>query len=570
MYNNVPYDREFTRLNFVHLAIVNNPRYEGANIVFNSKTDVDTVDNILIQNYNPEQKRDEYGQWAKDEAINPNYKEDLKQVIYKAKNNPKERQKLVIGKVSKDLAEKAKENGYDIAGYNHDIDVSGTRHAIKEHGQAKTENPRGQIAITDSDFEKIPDVIYSYDDVSFTGKNKIGRDTITYQKAFNDGTIIYIEEIRNKRNTLTINTMYKYKNTDNPRTFVDNNNPLSNASIFIITDIQEDFNPNITNSKENEDSMDFVEQFKDCLYQAIDEVINNSVDNGFVTLKGKVDDEGNPIVIYIPNYIPQGGVASGFHKDMANHNDTGKTVYNWDRTRAKISESQKDYIKGKVDNVLSAYKIEPPLKGLNVCNIGNGCLGVGIMSEKTRTLSLDSSIFKENGIKAFENSVEKGWLAKTGKDAVTSVLTHELGHTITAGIKDEKFWDKIKDIKKEYNKNVKENDIKNPDFISKYARKTDDEFVAESFAQATLLKNPSKYAKMVLDEIGKNFALNKQQRLFNSIMRILNAMDKEKDEKQEEQIMWIEGGGVGYCLTEEDYEKRKKEIEEHEKQERNS
>ena len=39
--------------------------------------------------------------------------------------------------------------------------------------------------------------------------------------------------------------MYKYKNTGNPRTFVDNNNPLSNASIYIISDNREDFNPMI-------------------------------------------------------------------------------------------------------------------------------------------------------------------------------------------------------------------------------------------------------------------------------------------------------------------------------------
>ena len=188
-----------------------------------------------------------------DNGINPNYKEELKQVIDKAKNNPTEHQKLVIGKVSPELEEKAKENGFDISGYQHDLDVSGTRHAIKEHGQPKTEEPRGQIAITDGDFEKIPEVIYGYDDVSFTGKNKIGRETITYKKAFDDGTIMYVEEIRDKRKTLTINTMYKYKNTGNPRTFVDNNNPLSNASIYIITDIQEDFNPNMNKHKIDND-----------------------------------------------------------------------------------------------------------------------------------------------------------------------------------------------------------------------------------------------------------------------------------------------------------------------------
>lgn len=43
--NNIPYDREFTKLNFKHLALVNNPRYERANIVFNSK--VETVDNTI-------------------------------------------------------------------------------------------------------------------------------------------------------------------------------------------------------------------------------------------------------------------------------------------------------------------------------------------------------------------------------------------------------------------------------------------------------------------------------------------------------------------------------------------
>lgn len=35
--NNIKYDKEFTSLNFTHLALVNNPRYERANIVFNSK-----------------------------------------------------------------------------------------------------------------------------------------------------------------------------------------------------------------------------------------------------------------------------------------------------------------------------------------------------------------------------------------------------------------------------------------------------------------------------------------------------------------------------------------------------
>lgn len=38
------------------------------------------------------------------------------------------------------------------------------------------------------------------------------------------------------RNALNIDT-------GNPRTFVDNNNPMNNTSVYIITNIQEDFNP---------------------------------------------------------------------------------------------------------------------------------------------------------------------------------------------------------------------------------------------------------------------------------------------------------------------------------------
>lgn len=43
--NNIPYNIEFLDGVFTHLAIVNNPRYERANIVFNSKT--------VVQNFNP-------------------------------------------------------------------------------------------------------------------------------------------------------------------------------------------------------------------------------------------------------------------------------------------------------------------------------------------------------------------------------------------------------------------------------------------------------------------------------------------------------------------------------------
>lgn len=269
--NNIPYDIEFLDGEFTHLAIVNNPRYERANIVFNSKT---------VENFNP--NHDEEGKFCKGEGINPHFKEELKQVIDKAKNNPNERQKLVIGKVSKDLQEKAKQNGYDISEYNHDIDVSGTRHSFKNHGNEKKETLRGQIAITDEDFERIPEIIYGYDDVHFGEFDEKGTALIKYHKQFDDGTSIYAEEIRTRQKTLTLKSLYKRKNkiADNSCTFTDFNPQRPEyISNIIITDISENFNPDITkhevqNTKETD--MALLEELKKLI---------NTVENG------KTDDE---------------------------------------------------------------------------------------------------------------------------------------------------------------------------------------------------------------------------------------------------------------------------------------
>lgn len=57
--NNIHYDKEFTQLNFTHLAIVDNPRYERANIVFNSK-----VDNENKNHYPKDMPNGKGGQFA--------------------------------------------------------------------------------------------------------------------------------------------------------------------------------------------------------------------------------------------------------------------------------------------------------------------------------------------------------------------------------------------------------------------------------------------------------------------------------------------------------------------------
>lgn len=76
--NNVHYDIEFLNGVFTHLAIVNNPRYERANIVLNSKA---------VDNYNEEQKRNEKGQWVKEGNTIQKKKDNLQPIEV----NPKEK-----------------------------------------------------------------------------------------------------------------------------------------------------------------------------------------------------------------------------------------------------------------------------------------------------------------------------------------------------------------------------------------------------------------------------------------------------------------------------------------------
>lgn len=245
LHNANPYDKEILDGVFEHLAIVENPRYEDAFIAVNAYI---AKNNDFKENDHP---RDDEGKFTDGNGINPNYKEELKQVIEKAKKNPNERQKLVIGKVSDKLQEKAKENGFNISGYSHDLDVSGTRHAIKGHSNEKTEEKRGQIGLTDKDFEQIPDIIYNFDNVTFGEEDSKGTPLVKYQKTFQDGTTIYIEEIRSRQKTLTIKTMYKTKKASNSRTFTDLNPQRQEyTSNIIIAYNSDDFNPNITINKE--------------------------------------------------------------------------------------------------------------------------------------------------------------------------------------------------------------------------------------------------------------------------------------------------------------------------------
>jgi hypothetical protein len=101
--------------------------------------------------------------------------------------------------------------GFDLLGFKRIIDKSSINHAIKEHGNAKTEASRGQIAITKKDFELIPQIVKS-ENVIYSGKSKAGIDCILYEIVINN-TYYYVEEIRKGKKELCLKSLYKRKPT---------------------------------------------------------------------------------------------------------------------------------------------------------------------------------------------------------------------------------------------------------------------------------------------------------------------------------------------------------------------
>lgn len=144
----------------------------------------------------------------------------LSELIAQAKQSSQGLIKKVIAPISSRLKDDLNNQGLQVDNnYNHVIDNNAIRHTLKKHS-GKNEGKRGQIPITDADFENIRDVVEHYDGVEVVPGNTSAQ-RIIYHKAYQDGTVIFVEEQRVGRKELAAVTMWKKRNpnlTDANRT----------------------------------------------------------------------------------------------------------------------------------------------------------------------------------------------------------------------------------------------------------------------------------------------------------------------------------------------------------------
>jgi len=117
---------------------------------------------------------------------------------------------VLVGEMNLSTAMTLSNTGIDLTGYTRMIDNSAIIHVRKKHGNSVTESARGQVAITDNDFEEIENIIEYPDSISYEGKDKSGNtDFLKFEKYISRTRYFLIMEIRNKRIRLSLKTMYK-------------------------------------------------------------------------------------------------------------------------------------------------------------------------------------------------------------------------------------------------------------------------------------------------------------------------------------------------------------------------
>jgi phage-Barnase-EndoU-ColicinE5/D-RelE like nuclease3 len=96
-------------------------------------------------------------------------------------------------------------------GIKRTIDNYAIVHTHNKHGQESKEKSRGQIAVTVDDYLLIPAIVKNPDTIHHGEKSNIGTDLIKYEKEINGICYFYVEEVRKKRKSLAMKTLYKRK-----------------------------------------------------------------------------------------------------------------------------------------------------------------------------------------------------------------------------------------------------------------------------------------------------------------------------------------------------------------------
>lgn len=120
-----------------------------------------------------------------------------------------------------DLAGQLAQDAPELADYSHSLGKSNVEHIRNRHGDAKAEARRGQVAVTAGDMARIPEAVTAYDAVRADVKGESGAREVAFSKRVEDGVLVYLARVSDKRRNLSAVTMWKFQPGTDPQEAID-------------------------------------------------------------------------------------------------------------------------------------------------------------------------------------------------------------------------------------------------------------------------------------------------------------------------------------------------------------
>ncbi len=141
-------------------------------------------------------------------------KKQLEVLITLAKSDSNTNETIVFEANPEILEQMGRQFEKDLSGYNFQIDMYAIRHIFKEHTNAKKEESRGQVVISESDILLVFDVLNQPDLFFYDGKSRLGKDIFVFQKLIGNRYVI-IKEVREEKKKISLHSMRIFKTKEN-------------------------------------------------------------------------------------------------------------------------------------------------------------------------------------------------------------------------------------------------------------------------------------------------------------------------------------------------------------------
>ncbi len=137
-------------------------------------------------------------------------KQQIRSLVAEAQTS-NEKSHIVYAEISEqEIATILQYTGVNTTGFRHILETDRVRHIFKNHGNPTSEASRGNIAITEKDFELLPMIVKDYDTITHERPSRSGNESVMYTKVIG-GTVYCVVEVRKKKKTLSLITMYTTK-----------------------------------------------------------------------------------------------------------------------------------------------------------------------------------------------------------------------------------------------------------------------------------------------------------------------------------------------------------------------